>query len=171
MPRKEAVLQKLAASEESDRYLLETMDISRAYFSPMNPFKLALDAFTSARDNDATRNMVESDPAFAKTATVAEEFDNLLMSRFYKSLSYGMLIRVNEYELDAMERAGETDPEKKAALEKARDIAIVHHKALTDQLEQDIHYEVVPIRKLVSIQLECGLLVSKYVHEHDIKGR
>ena len=103
---------------------------------------------------------MNTDPEFAKTATVAEEFDNLLMSRFYKSLSYGMLIRANEYELEAMEKAGEVNPEKKAALEKARDIAIVHHKELTDLLEKEIDYEVVPIRKLVSIQLECGLLVG-----------
>jgi len=171
MTRKDAVLQKLAASEESDRYLLETMEISKQYFAPLNPFWLALEAFTSQRDNEATRNMVNSNPDFAKKATVAEEFDNLLMSRFYKSLSYGMLIRVNEYELEEMERTGEVNEAKRAALEKARDIAIVHHKELTDQLERDIHYEVVPIRKLVSIQLECGLLVSKYLHEHDIKAK
>ena len=82
-----------------------------------------------------------------------------------------MLIRVNEYELDEMARTGEVDPEKKAALERARDIAIVRHKELTDVLEQEIHYEVVPIRKLVSIQLECGLLVSKYIHDHNIKAK
>ena len=115
--------------------------------------------------------MVETNPDFAKKATVAEEFDNLLMSRFYKSLSYGMLIRVNEYELEEMERTGEVNEAKRAALEKARDIAIVHHKELTDQQERDIHYEVVPIRKLLSIQLECGLLVSKYLHEHNIKAQ
>lgn len=171
MTRKDAVLQKLAAGEESDRYILETMEISKQYFAPLNPFWLALEAFTSQRDNDATRNMVETNPDFAKKATVAEEFDNLLMSRFYKSLSYGMLIRVNEYELAEMERTGEVNEAKRAALEKARDIAIVHHKELTDQLERDIHYEVVPIRKLVSIQLECGLLVSKYLHEHNIKAQ
>ncbi len=169
MTRRDAVLQKLAANEESDRYLLETMEISKKYFAPLNPFWLALEAFTGGRDNDATRNMVNNNPDFSKKATVAEEFDNLLMSRFYKSLSYGMLIRVNEYELEAMERSGEQNPEKEAALKKARDIAIVHHKELTDQLEKEIHYEVVPIRKLVSIQLECGLLVSKYLHDHEVK--
>ena len=42
---------------------------------------------------------------------------------------------------------------------------------MTDQLEEAIDYEVVPIRKLVSIQLECGLLVSKYIHEHNIQAQ
>lgn len=165
MLRRDAVLQNLDSSEKSNRYILDTMEISRKYFAPLNPFALALDAFTKSDSDEATRNMVKSNPDFDKTATVSEEFDNLLMSRFYKSLSYGMLIRVNEYELEAMEKNGEVNPEKKAALEKARDIAIVHHKELTDQLEKEIHYQVVPIRKLVSIQLECGLLVSKYLHD------
>lgn len=168
MTRREAVLKSLDTNQESNRYILDTMAISRQYFAPLNPFKLALDAFTESRSDQATRNMVNTDPEFAKTATVAEEFDNLLMSRFYKSLSYGMLIRANEYELEAMEKAGEVNPEKKAALEKARDIAIVHHKELTDLLEQEIDYEVVPIRKLVSIQLECGLLVGQYLHDHPV---
>lgn len=166
MTRRDAVLESLELNKESNKYLRDTMEISRQYFAPLNPFKLALDAFTDSRSDEATRTMVQTDPEFAKTATVAEEFDNLLMTRFYKSLSYGMLIRANEYELEAMEAAGEVNEEKKAALEKARDIAIVHHKELTDELEEKIDYEVVPIRKLVSIQLECGLIVGKYLHDH-----
>lgn len=171
MLRRDAALKKLDEADASNRYILETMALTRKYFAPLNPFKLALDAFSTGRSSEATRNMVRTDPEFAKTATVAEEFDNLLISRFYKSLSYGMLIRANEYELDEMARTGEDNPEKKAALEHARDIAIVHHKELTDVLEQEIHYEVVPIRKLVSIQLECGLLISKYIQDHDYKAK
>ena len=169
--REEAIITKLTGDvddsikKEYTALIKRIMEISRKYFAPLNPFVLALDAFTKSDSDEATRNMVKSNPDFDKTATVSEEFDNLLMSRFYKSLSYGMLIRANEYELEAMEKAGEVNPEKKAALEKARDIAIVHHKELTDQLEKEIHYQVVPIRKLVSIQLECGLLVSKYLHD------
>lgn len=165
MTRRDAVLRSLETSEESDRFLLETMELSREYFQPLNPFKLALEAFTKPRENDATRNMVNTNPDFAKTATVAEEFDNLLLSRFYKALSYGMLIRVNEYELEEMARTGEENPRKDAALKTARDIAISRHREITDQLEQEFQYEVVPIRKLVSIQLECGLLVSQALRE------
>ncbi|MEA4921514.1 MAG: M14 family zinc carboxypeptidase [Clostridiaceae bacterium] len=169
MLRKDAILQHLEENAKSNKYLLETLELTKQYMNPMNPFKLALEAFTVAQGDDATRSMVSKDPDFARKATVAEEFDNLLVTRFYKSLSYGMLIRANEYELEAMERLNEKNPQKTAALEKARDIAIFHHKELTDLLEKEINYEVVPIRKLVSIQLECGLLVSKYLHEHNVE--
>ncbi len=168
MVRRDAILQKMELEKSSNKYILETMDISKQYFSALNPFKLALEAFTDSHDTESTQNMVNTNPEFAKKATVAEEFDNILMSQFYKSLSYGMLIRVNEYELEEMQRTKEVNPQKEAALKKARDIALLHHKQLTDQLEQDLQYEVVPIRKLVSIQLECGLLISKYVHENNI---
>ena len=64
-----------------------------------------------------------------------------------------------------MARTGEENPRKDAALKTARDIAISRHREITDQLEQEFQYEVVPIRKLVSIQLECGLLVSQALRE------
>ena len=63
----------------------------------------------------------------------------------------------------AMHAKGEDDPEKEQALKKAFDIAVQAHKKLADDLEEQIHYQVVQIRKLVSIQLECGLLMAEYL--------
>ena len=40
---------------------------------------------------------------------------------------------------------------------------------MMNKLEAEIDYEVVPIRKLVSIQLECGLLVGKYLHDNKVE--
>mgnify|MGYP000686005757 CR=1 FL=1 len=105
-------------------------------------------------------------PEYHKTATIAEKFDNGLVSKFYKLLSYGMLIRANEYELEKMQGKGEEEQEKAAALKKAFEIAEKEHRELAEYLEQEIDYLVVPIRKLVSIQLECGLLMAEYLKEH-----
>ena len=38
-----------------------------------NPFKLALEAFTENKSAEATRNMIKSNPDFAKTATSCRE--------------------------------------------------------------------------------------------------
>ena len=62
-----------------------------------------------------------------------------------------------------MQKEGEDDPEKKAAFEKAFDLAVQKHKELSEELEQNIDYQVVPIKKLVAIQLECGLLMAEYL--------
>lgn len=167
MLRKEAALKNIQDRKVSQKYIHETMDLTKKYLAKDNPFLLALEAFHGeSSSDDATMNMIETNPDFAKKATVAEEFDNLMMSKFYMSLSYGMLIRMNEYELAKMDEKKEENAEKRAALENAIEIATKKHKELTDRLEKEIDYEVVPIRKLVSIQLECGLLVSKYIHEH-----
>lgn len=161
--RKDAVIAKIEANEESNRFIKETLSISQNYMEKMNPFFLALEAFTENESGDATKKMIAENPEYQKKATVAEEFDNILVSKFYKALSYGMLIRANEWELQKMETEKEQNPEKKAALQKAANIAEEAHKKLTDYLEKEINYQVVPIKKLVSIQLECGIIMAEHL--------
>jgi hypothetical protein len=36
----------------------------------------------------------------------------------------------------------------------------------TDELERELNYTVIPIQKLVRIQLECGLLVSNHISKN-----
>ncbi len=163
MSRRDAVIRGLDESRKSDAILIGMIEKTRALIDPENPFLLALEAFTKASQDQSTRRMVESNPDFARTATVAEEFDNLVLTRFYKSLSFGMAIRMNEYELARMDDAGEQNEDKKHTLESAVREAQEAHRALTDELERALDYEAVPIKKLVSIQLECGLLVSDYL--------
>ena len=56
-----------------------------------------------------------------------------------------------------------------AALTAAAAAAEVEHKKLSDYLEKEIDYEVVPIRKLVHIQLCCGLHMAEYLKAHPEK--
>ena len=39
-------------------------------------------------------------------------------------------------------------------------------RELRDYLEENIHYEAIPIKKLVTVQLACGLLEADYVRTH-----
>ncbi len=165
MSRREAVAKSLDMNTQANKYIQGALARAKDIVDTENPFRLALEAFSSGRGDESTRRMIEQNPEYARTATVAEEFDNLLMSRFYKSLSYGMAIRMNEYELSKMSERGEVNAEKEAKLGENIADAEKAHTALTEQLEKDLAYEVVPIKKLVSIQLECGLLVSDYLHD------
>ncbi|QUO30857.1 hypothetical protein KFE17_07975 [Faecalicatena sp. Marseille-Q4148] len=164
--RKDVVLEKLEWNEKSNQYITDTLKISQKYMDSENPFLLALLAFSENDSGEATKRMIEENPEYHKMATVAEKFDNQLISKFYKLLSYGMLVRANESELDKMRKLGECDKEKESALLKAFAIAEEEHKKLAEQLEKEITYEVVPIRKLVSIQLECGILMAEYLKSH-----
>ncbi len=168
MLRRDAVTENLDMGERGNAYLRSALDKTRGYIDPENPFLLAIDAFTKGSSDASTRKMIAENPDFARKATVAEEFDNILMSRFYKSLSYGMIIRMNELELERMKERGEHDPEKEKALRAAVASSERAHRELTDELEEKLDYEVVPIRKLVSIQLECGLLVADYLKDKNV---
>ena len=80
-----------------------------------------------------------------------------------------VIIRANELELERMGSAGEVNPQKEAALTAAVAAATQEHKNLADYLEEAIDYEVVPIRKLVYIQLCCGLHMAEYLKVHPEK--
>ncbi len=164
--RRDAVLSSLEFTQEADAFIKATLNKGIQYMDKKNPFRLALEAFTdNAESNEATRRMVNENPEFAKLATVAEKFDNLLVTKFYKTLSYGLLIRANESELLKMEENKEDNPEKKKVLEEAFKSAERLNK-LSEVLEKEIDYEVVPIKKLISIQLECGLLMADYLNRN-----
>ena len=167
--RGEAALEGLDWGAQANRFLSGELNKTIQYMDAENPFRLALEAFTVNRSEEATRNMIASNPDFAKPATVAEKFDNLLVKKFYKLLQYGMLIRANELELERMGAAGEVNPQKEAALTAAVAAATQEHKKLADYLEEAIDYEVVPIRKLVYIQLCCGLHMAEYLKAHPEK--
>ena len=164
--RREVALEGLDWNARANEYLVSTLNRTLRYMDPDNPFRLALEAFTRNRSEEATRRMIDEDPEYARAATVAEEFDNMLVNKFYKLLSYGMLIRANEWELERMAAAGEKDEEKRAALAAAADMAAGEHRKLAEYLEKEIDYQVVPIRKLVYIQLKCGLLMAEYLKAH-----
>lgn len=163
--RKQAVLESLEFGEEADEFIKTTLNKTIKYMEEKNPFKLALEAFAdNDKGNEATKKMIESNPDFAKIATVAEKFDNLLITKFYKMLSYGLLVRANESELQKMKENGENNYEKQSALKDAFNTSLNRLKELSEKLEKEIHYEVVPIKKLISIQLECGMLVADYLN-------
>lgn len=103
MTRKEAVIKSLEFDEEHTKFIVETLDSVKEYLDKNNPFRLALEAFTNNKNsNQATLKMIENNPDFERTATVAEEFDNLLITRFYKMLSYGLLVQCANAEINPL---------------------------------------------------------------------
>lgn len=164
--RRDVAEEKLNCEEQYNNSITALINESEAYIDKQNPFMVTLRDFASPKRNDATRKMISVNPAFAKHATIAEEFSNLLVAKFYKLLQFGMLVRMHESELENMKKTGEEDPCKRAALECGMQKALTMFNELAEYLEAEIHYEVVPIRKLVAIQLESGLLTMQYLKDH-----
>ena len=115
---------------------------------------------------EAELKMADEDPAYQSKATVAEAFDSILCSKFYRLLSYGMLVRANELALSKLTDPTPENGIKRAKLQKALSQSAMLHAALAEEMEQEMHYSVIPIKKLVGIQLECGLKVADYLKTH-----
>ena len=108
----------------------------------------------------AERNWALSAREMERPATGAEDFDNMVIARFYNMLSIGMLLRLVRGELEAAGAAGSA---RSVVLEKAEtelDEAVARG---CSQLEKDLNYKVVPIADLVRIQLGSGMLLAKHL--------
>lgn len=65
----------------------------------------------------------------------------------------------------AIEDGENLDENTKTMLESTFKLVESRLKDLSEYLETEMDYEVVPIKKLIAIQLECGLLVSQHLNQ------
>jgi len=96
----------------------------------------------------AERSFASGNPEMEKPATQAELLDNEAVNPFYHLLLLGMVIRMLEEARD-LKPSAELDQ----AYEEAERIFQDHHDSVVAQLD----YSVIPIRKLVGMQLGAGL--------------
>lgn len=162
MSRREAVLASAQASEAHTKLVSGILEPMRQYISPENPFVKLIDQMIamSAQSIQSKKAWAMSDPEFEKPATVASIFDNLLVGKFYQGLTIGLSARTCEFEL---ERMSKEDGEAVKVLEKARDQALELLKTQSEELEREMNYSVIDIKRLVSVQAECGLIVARAV--------
>ncbi len=155
MVRSEAVLASCDIAEEFYQFCREHVQRMEKYVTPGNPLFTAVKAYCNADSSiSAKRNWAKTSPECKRPATVAEKFTNLYSTRFYSMLTVGMLSRAAQQELGKDPVA---DEEKVRILSEVRDLALEKVRATSDFLEREIEYQVVPIRKLVTIQLASGL--------------
>ena len=165
MIRKDAALWYLDFSLESNRIARELLALSAPYIAADCPFLLAVKDFTRDEHAEVGRKMYEESPEYQKLATVAEKYDSLLMRPFYTMLVFGMLVRMNESALAEMEKSGEQNEAKKNALQNAFRAAEEEFNRRARYLEENIDYQVIPIKKLVSIMLESGVLIADHLNQ------
>lgn len=166
--RRNVALEKLDWNEKADQFLMDSIRSHGDLLQKDNPFMLAIKSFSSGSYDASAKKAIETDPAYNVKASVAEVFDNLLTSKFYKLLSFGMLVRMYEYELNQFEQKQYTKEsiQKKEfvlRLKKALIQADDKHKQLCEDLERELHYKVIPIKTLVAIQLESGMICASEV--------
>ncbi len=166
MSRRDAVLHSVEAAESHLKAVADLMEPIRAFVTADNPFVKMIDWMLkgSPQHNASKRAWAMSDPEFEKPATVASIFDNTLVARFYEGLTLGLSARTCEYEIERIRESADTGCDACAgaikALEQSRDQALEILKRQSDELESAMNYEVIAIRRLVGVQVECGLSVA-----------
>ncbi len=120
-----------------------------------SPFKSVFEESLRIMDDrvKADREWANTDETLLRKATKAEEFDALVVSRFYHCLSIGMLVR--------LARAGLCTRPGSAILAAAlEDAARLFDDSVT-ALEADLDYTPIPIGKLAGVQLLAGIATMR----------
>ena len=153
--RRDLVLANIEDTKQEDQKIKEIYFPLKDRLVVDTPLRTALDDFleSSERHLPVQENWAKTAKELEKKATVAEAFDNQQVSKTYKMLLWGMLRRIMLLNYEKT-----NDGEFKAAAEKA----YRHMKDMSDKLEKELEYTIIPIKKLVQIQLMSGLYAALY---------
>lgn len=156
--RREAILSKLDFREELYNFLYERFKSIDSLLTRPSRFKESIEYFLEVglESIRAERNWAMTNPELDRPATVAEKFDNELVSKFYSMLITGLFLRMIDYQLE--------ESREKMLLEVADEVR-EKLMELNDIVEKGMNYERIPIKKLVAVQLGAGLYTMLYVKE------
>ena len=173
MLRRDAVIESCALMEELLGYIIEQYNGIISDISMGNPFRIALGDFVKCggpAEAAAKKRWAETAPELLSPAKNSEIFDNFIMSRFYHLLLLGLLVRMPEYELQTNTDDGSMAPARITRLEKAHMETESYLKKLCGELESKLNYEVIPIKKLISIQMESAFIAVEQIKKGDVQA-
>jgi len=164
MVRRDAILQAIEETREDVNFLEGLYDAVKNELTVVSPFRDAIEETlrTSLAELAAEESWARTDPRTAEMATVAEKFDNLVINRSDRLFGLGMFVRM----LDAQIAATGESPSLSSAHEAAR----AAFEARATDLEAELDYTVVPIQKLVRVQLGSALLAANYAAGRQAQG-
>ena len=156
MVRRDAIVQGIEETKRHVGFMQALYDAVKGELTLPSLFRDAIEDTlrTSLRELAAQENWARTNPRTAELATVAQKFDSLVIHRFYRLPELGMFVRL----LDAQIAATGESPLLSSAREEAR----AAFEARSTALEAELDYTVVPIQKLVRVQLGSALLAADY---------
>jgi hypothetical protein len=157
LTRSEAIIQGLERVKGGLAKVQELYDAVAGELTVTTAFRDSISSFLRVLPQHlaAQENWARTDPAAQEQATVAESLDALSVRRFYMVLlNLGMTIRMIEAQIAAKAAS--------PALIATHLRAVTAFEQLAAELEAELEYSVVPIRKLVGVQLGSALLAADY---------
>jgi hypothetical protein len=110
----------------------------------------------TGQTNIETMKSAVNTEEYERQATVAERWDALYVTKFYALLSLGQFVRLLEHEKSEVE-------DFPGRLQEILDESLAMFEEKAAEVESDLDYTVVPIKKLASIQLVTALHTMDYV--------
>jgi len=156
--RKEAILIGAKIKKEEYKEIDSEYQKYKKYVTVENPFTKMLDMMVKHVDADYedTLKHVNSSEEFNKPCKESEYFDSTEITKFYSLLSWGLLVRGAEFEYA---KAKDEDKEYLLSFIRSAEAKMMEKAKKVEEIE----YSLVPIKTLVSIQLESGLIVLDYI--------
>lgn len=157
MLRRDALLQAIEESRESLEFLAGLYDVVKDELTVASPFRDAIEEYLRSGGEELAveEQWVRNNPKTDGMATVAEKFDNLVIHRCYRLTTLGICLRMLQAQIS---KTGVT-----TALISAQETTKDTFDMLAAALEAEIDYSVIPIQKLVRVQLGSALMTADYV--------
>ncbi len=154
--RRKAVLDNIEKSKELYQLVRDVYEKVKAKLRLFTRLRESIEYYLETFPDSiaAKENWAKTASELEREATVAEKFDNYQVSEFYRLLVLGMLYRMLKIEaesgggsiIEISLRDVEEELERRA-----------------EKLEEELKYTVIPLDKLVKIQLAAGLYTALYV--------
>jgi hypothetical protein len=156
MLRRDALLQAIDESRASVEFLYKLYHAVKGELTVPSPFRDAIEEYLRTSDEELAveEQWVRTNSETAVTATVAEKFDSLVIHKYYRLTMLSMFLRM----LDAQITGRGASP----TLISTREVAREDFETRAVALEAEIDYSVIPIQKLVRVQLGSALLAADY---------
>lgn len=154
--RRKAVLDNIEKSKESYQFIKSIYEKVRDRLKLFTRFRESVEYYLETFPDSITaeENWAKTAPELEREATIAEKFDNYQVSEFYRLLSLGLLYRMLKVEAESGGN-GKIESSLKNVEEELEQRA--------ERLERELNYTVIPLDKLVKIQLAAGLYTALYV--------
>ncbi|MCK4392872.1 peptidase M14 [Candidatus Bipolaricaulota bacterium] len=165
--RRDVILHSIELSSKMFNFLKERYRTGTNLLTVPSKFKEAIEENLrrTPAHLEAKRKWAESTAELEALATISQEFDNYVITRFYGMLSFGMFIRMIDYQLRNTAKTQEKGKLEDLKLQVEEELEKHNRKLL-----EDLNYEVIPIKRLVAVQLAAALATIEYLKEREVRG-